>query len=200
MVLGRFREHFRGLLESLAQGLMRSGLTANGVTALALLLSILSAALLWRYAESKLFLVAATALFALSSAMDAMDGTIARLSQEKSALGAFLDSYSDRIAEIAVLSALMLGGYAGVLTGLLFLTTSLLISYARARAEALGVDMAGVGFMERAERILLLLVGMLVWAVDGRLLDAFLLVGCALNVATIVQRVNHVWHKAGRTT
>ena len=197
MVLERFRTHFLALLEGIAKRLAPMGITATHMTVLALALSVVSGMLLWAKPTDRMSLLAAATLFAASSTMDAIDGTLARLQGEETRFGAFVDSYADRIAEIVLVSGLMLGGYSNLFTGVLFLSTSLLISYARARAEALAVDMAGIGLMERAERLILLIIGMLMWSLDSRSLDIILLAGSLLNVVTVLQRSYHVWRVLG---
>lgn len=198
MVLERFRTHFLALLEGIAKRLAPMGITATHMTVLALALSVVSGMLLWAKPTDRMSLLAAATLFAASSTMDAIDGTLARLQGEETRFGAFVDSYADRIAEIVLVSGLMLGGYSNLFTGVLFLSTSLLISYARARAEALAVDMAGIGLMERAERLILLIIGMLMWSLDSRSLDIILLAGSLLNIVTVLQRSYHVWRVLGR--
>lgn len=198
MVLERFRIHFLALLEGIAKRLAPMGITATHMTVLALALSVVSGMLLWAKPTDRMSLLAAATLFAASSTMDAIDGTLARLQGEETRFGAFVDSYADRIAEIVLVSGLMLGGYSNLFTGVLFLSTSLLISYARARAEALAVDMAGIGLMERAERLILLIIGMLMWSLDSRSLDIILLAGSLLNIVTVLQRSYHVWRVLGR--
>jgi len=198
LVLERFRTHFLALLEGIAKRLAPVGITATHMTVLALALSVVSGMLLWAKPTDAMSLLAAATLFATSSTIDAIDGTLARLQGKETQFGAFVDSYADRIAEIVLVSGLMLGGYSNLLAGVLFLSTSLLISYARARAEALAVDMAGIGLMERAERLILLIIGMLMWSLDSRSLDIVLLVGSLLNVVTVLQRSYHVWRVLGR--
>jgi len=198
LVLERFRTHFLALLEGIAKRLAPMGITATHMTVLALALSVVSGMLLWAKPTDRMSLLAAATLFAASSTMDAIDGTLARLQGEETRFGAFVDSYADRIAEIVLVSGLMLGGYSNLFTGVLFLSTSLLISYARARAEALAVDMAGIGLMERAERLILLIIGMLMWSLDSRSLDIILLAGSLLNIVTVLQRSYHVWRVLGR--
>ncbi|MFQ5871156.1 MAG: CDP-alcohol phosphatidyltransferase family protein [Candidatus Geothermarchaeales archaeon] len=197
LVLERFRTDFLALLEGIAKRLAPMGITATHMTVLALALSVVSGMLLWAKPTDAMSLLAAVTLFAASSTMDAIDGTLARLQGEETRFGAFVDSYVDRIAEIVLVSGLMLGGYSNLLAGVLFLSTSLLISYARARAEALAVDMAGIGLMERAERLILLIIGMLMWSLDSRSLDIILLAGSLLNVVTVLQRSYHVWRVLG---
>ncbi len=115
---------------------------------------------------------------------DIIDGAVARASSRVSKSGAFLDSTVDRISEVVVFSGIILGGYTLPLVVLLAVSLSLLTSYARARAEPLGVDLRGVGIAERPERLIIL-----------SFLSFFSLVGFAVILivilagATFVQRL-----------
>ena len=131
--------------------------------------------------------------FLVSSAFDAFDGAVARATGRATRFGAFFDSLADRYAESAILLGLawsllvraelaLLAATAAALIG------SLMVSYARARAEGLGVD-CEVGLLQRTERILLLSVGLLF--ADLLLAPVIYLLAVATNV-TVVQRILHV--------
>ena len=89
---------------------------------------------------------------------DIVDGAVARVTGQSSKRGAFLDSTFDRVAEVAVFAGILLGGYAPPLFVLGALAGSLLVSYTRAKGDALGVALSGVGIGERSERLLILAV------------------------------------------
>jgi len=133
------------------------GLTPNHISAIGLLLAVLSAFLYatWHMCQP-LSLVLAALFLLLSGFCDALDGVLARLHGMTTRFGSFLDSLTDRYADAFVLCGIILGGLCSFLWGLLALIGSLLVSYVRARAEAVGVSMESVGFAERAERILIL--------------------------------------------
>jgi phosphatidylglycerophosphate synthase len=103
-------------------------------------------------------------MYALGGILDILDGRLARLADQQTKSGALFDSVSDRWAELFVFA-----GYAWYLhdTAWLFavlaaMGSSLMVSYTRARAEGLGVDLSNSGMMQRAERILLITLGTLV--------------------------------------
>jgi phosphatidylglycerophosphate synthase len=135
-------------------------------------------------------------LLVASAVPDLLDGALAKASGRSSVRGAFFDSVADRISD-----GLVLSGVAWYLQsihhGHLFLlpmavlAASLLISYERAKAESLGFDAKG-GLMERAERIIVLCVGLLL----GFLLVPLLWVMLALTLATAGQRFAKVWRQA----
>jgi len=127
---------------------------------------------------------------------DALDGAVARLLKASTRFGAFLDSFCDRISDSAMILTLMFLGLEP-LPAYLLLTTSFIISYSRARAEALGVKVEGVGLAERAERVLILVLAALFYVLDlkvgmiefGDVLSYMLLL---LTTVTVIQRFIHI--------
>ncbi|MFX1502678.1 MAG: CDP-alcohol phosphatidyltransferase family protein [Promethearchaeota archaeon] len=93
----------------------------------------------------------------IAGAMDLFDGEVARRTNKETHSGAFLDSNLDRLSDAIFVLALIYGGLVDYLLGYIILFLIIMISYIRSRAENEGVNMKGVGFMERAERILFLL-------------------------------------------
>ncbi|MEX1998892.1 MAG: CDP-alcohol phosphatidyltransferase family protein [Gemmatimonadales bacterium] len=143
-------------------------------------------------------------LLLLSGLGDMLDGKVARLSGGVTTFGAFYDSTLDRIGECALFAGIavffMQGGLLpewrvwGVLLALLALSAGLTVSYARARAEGLGLE-CKVGFAQRAERILgvgipCLFVGA---GPNGWLLFWIVTVLAVLASITVVQRIAHVY-------
>ncbi len=97
-------------------------------------------------------------LFVLSAYFDAVDGAVARIRGLPTPGGAFLDSFVDRLSDVVYASALLLLGLSEWWI-LALATGSLLVSYARARAEGVvGARLEGIGIMERAERLLAILL------------------------------------------
>ncbi|UCD01516.1 MAG: CDP-alcohol phosphatidyltransferase family protein [Promethearchaeota archaeon] len=92
-----------------------------------------------------------------AGAMDLFDGEVARRTNRETQAGAFLDSNLDRLSDAIFVLALVYGGLVDYLLGYIILFLVIMISYIRSRAENEGVNMKGIGFMERAERILFLL-------------------------------------------
>lgn len=131
----------------------------------------------------------------LSGLCDALDGSLARREGRVTTFGAFVDSNVDRITEIAYFGALIFyflsaepAGRFIIFILLVAIAGSFLTSYARARAEGLGLE-CRVGWLERPERIVLLILGLLL----GRtVLIAVILFLAVLTVVTFMQRVLHV--------
>jgi CDP-diacylglycerol--glycerol-3-phosphate 3-phosphatidyltransferase len=184
------RVHLQHLLDPVASFLNRIGIQPNTVTLLGLAGNLVGA--LW-LAQGKFALGGFMVL--LMGPVDALDGTMARLRGEPSEFGAFVDSVTDRYSELTIYGGLLV--YALVhaeltLAFLVFLAAagSVLVSYVRARGEALGYSVKG-GMLTRVERYLVL---------GPCLLFNLPLVGVAIvaflaNV-TALQRVLHVRRQA----
>lgn len=106
--------------------------------------------------EHPLLGMIAPILIIIGGLFDIFDGEVARRSNSDGPSGAFLDSVLDRIADAVLILGLMLGGFLDYIFGFVLLFLFIMISYSRARAENFGVEMRGVGIMERADRILFL--------------------------------------------
>ncbi|MFO8018489.1 MAG: CDP-alcohol phosphatidyltransferase family protein [Promethearchaeia archaeon] len=102
----------------------------------------------------------------LGGTFDVFDGEVARRTGQESPAGAFLDSNLDRISDAVIIMGLIFGGFISYITGFLILFLTIMISYIRSRAESEGVEMKGVGLMERAERILVVFGAIIIeiWA------------------------------------
>ena len=170
----------------------RLGFTPNGLTIVG---SLLTASVGLLIAQGW-FLAAGICLW-LFSATDTLDGALARATDRVSVFGAFLDSVCDRYAEAAVFFGLVwwyqsVGNPLGVGLAYLALIGSLMVSYARARAEGVGLHAADVGWFQRPERIVTLGIGLLVASVLPEALLADLALLAVLTTATVLQRVFHV--------
>jgi CDP-diacylglycerol--glycerol-3-phosphate 3-phosphatidyltransferase len=139
------------------------------------------------------FVVAAIVLL-LASVCDMLDGAVARLSEQVTPFGAFLDSTSDRLSEGVLLMAIGIwfaghGHFWDLSAVFIALTMSFLVSYTRARAEALGLE-CKVGLASRPERVVLLMIGLLF--ARYHMLTVMVWVIAAATTYTVVQRILHV--------
>ena len=133
---------------------------------------------------------------------DALDGAVARAGAGSTKAGAFLDSTTDRISELLVSAALTvyfarLGQWWPTVAVLVFMGAAQMVSYTRARAEALGVD-CKVGFMSRPERLVGLGLGFLFcwWEPGGTSFLVWMLYLLAvLTTLTVIHRMVHVMRK-----
>ena len=178
----------RGSLLAVGRALAGFGLTPNLLTVVGLLLNVGVAVVI---ATGQLRW--GGALLLVASAFDMLDGAVARASETMTRFGGFLDSTLDRYSEVAIFGGVLvfLLGTDDAETGglLVFLAAagSLLISYARARAEAAGYS-ASVGLVARPERVLLLAACLII----GRPLWALWILAIATH-ATALTRIVHVW-------
>jgi len=93
---------------------------------------------------------------------DVFDGEVARRTGKITKSGAFLDSNLDRASDAIMIFGLIYGGFINFFYGYIIMFLVLMISYIRAKAESEGLDMKGVGFMERAERLIILMVALVI--------------------------------------
>lgn len=192
MLDGRWRAKAERGLEPAGRALHRIGVSADVLTLIGLLAAVGTALLI---ANGNLALAVLGVVF--SGLLDLLDGSVARHSGTASARGAFFDSVCDRMAD-----ALLLGGVAWHLTErsaeapvlvLAVVALTMLVSYERAKAEALDLSGRG-GVMERAERLVLLGAGL---AFD--VLIPMLWVMLVLTAITAVHRFVMVWRQATPT-
>jgi CDP-diacylglycerol--glycerol-3-phosphate 3-phosphatidyltransferase len=182
--------------------LVESRLTPNAISLTGLVLCLIAAVLVWR----EQFVLGGLA-FIVGSVCDTLDGRYSRMSGKGTPFGAFLDSTLDRIEEGIVLTAVAVyfskrGDDVAVAAVVVAVLASLMVSYTRARAEALGVE-CKVGIADRAVRVVILSAG-LVLAEGAGILGVDLLapavyVLAGLSVITVVQRIWHVRQELTRT-
>jgi CDP-diacylglycerol---glycerol-3-phosphate 3-phosphatidyltransferase len=133
----------------------------------------------------------------LAALCDVLDGQLARRTGQSSRFGAFLDSCLDRLGEGAVFLGLAIYfgplGPRWVAVAILALLCSTMVSYARARAEGLGLD-GKAGFLERPERLVMLIAGLLIGGLGLRVLLIALTI---LAAWTFLARVRHVGKQVG---
>ena len=179
----------RAITGPIVGALSRSKITPNALTIANLALNIVAA-----YVIATGHFLVGGALVLIAGLFDLLDGALARLTKRTTKFGAVLDSVADRIAEAVVLCGLLIWYIAQeasleMVTGLILavLIGSFLVSYIRARAEGLGWQ-CQVGLFTRAERVIVLAIGLL--------LNQIFIALCVLVVfvyVTVVQRMVHLW-------
>jgi CDP-diacylglycerol--glycerol-3-phosphate 3-phosphatidyltransferase len=190
------RDISRPALESVGRMLARLHISPNGVTYLGLLLTTGVAVL-----AALGYIRWAGVAYIAAAICDALDGTLARVSGKGSRFGAFLDSTIDRFEESIVFLGLIVyyarggsrggGGEWEIPLILIVAIGSLMVSYTRARAEAIGVA-CQVGFMTRPPRVAVMIVGLIV---DQVLIALIFL--AVTSLFTSFHRMFHVWQVTG---
>ncbi len=190
-VRNRIHESIDRRLEPVVRVLAHLGVEPNQVTVVGTLICLTGAGLV--LADR---LVLAGIVWLAGSALDLIDGALARHQDKVTAAGAFLDSTFDRITEGALFAAIAYhfaqagDALAAALTAVALLG-ALLVSYTRARAEALGAN-CKVGIVTRPERVLLLGLGLCFGLIEPAI---YLLV--ALNAVSVAPRVHHSLRELG---
>jgi CDP-diacylglycerol---glycerol-3-phosphate 3-phosphatidyltransferase len=175
--------------EMMRDRLIESRLTPNAISITGLILNLVAAVLVWH----EQYVLGGVA-FVVGSIMDTLDGRYSRMSGKGTQFGAFLDSTLDRIEEGIVLTAVAVVfakqhkefAVGAVVVAVL---ASLMVSYTRARAEALGVE-CKVGIASRAVRVVILSIGILLADLDLLAPAVYVLAG--LGIVTVFQRIFHV--------
>jgi phosphatidylinositol phosphate synthase len=197
--LGRLRQSYTGGVRRMAAaGMRRLGQTRvspNALTAAGVSLCIAASVLVYfEYKNEYLFYWLGGAVFVIGSILDILDGALARSSGKGTPFGAFLDSTTDRVGEGFMLGSIGLifyrhGNEVALAFAMAAIAGSFLVSYTRAKAEALGLR-GDVGLGSRAERVIVISVGLglapwgvLPWAIYVLAVTAWV---------TVVQRILHV--------
>jgi CDP-diacylglycerol--glycerol-3-phosphate 3-phosphatidyltransferase len=176
-------------------GLARTRITPNALTTGGVTLCAAAAVLVYfEYRHELLFFWLGAVLFVVGSILDILDGALARAGGKTTPFGAFIDSTTDRISEAFMLGAIALvlvrdGSEFGVGLTVAAIAGSFLVSYTRARAEALGLR-GDVGIGSRAERVVVITAGLVLapWVP----LEASLILLTATAWLTVLQRILHV--------
>jgi CDP-diacylglycerol---glycerol-3-phosphate 3-phosphatidyltransferase len=196
LISPQLRSRFIATVQPIPRAFVRAGISPNMVTTVGFFVTI-SAAAAFLMGHPRI----AGALVLLGGLFDILDGQVARASGQATLFGSFYDSTLDRISEVAVfvgIFSLYGGGHPDfeypwmVYTVALAMAGSLMVSYTRARAEALGID-CDIGWMQRPERVVLIGVASLLFggAWNGAVLTWVLIVMAVLTNFTAFQRI--VW-------
>lgn len=206
-MLERLRSPFKRLIAPVARWLVSLGLTANAVTVIGGVGTILAAVATGLTG----WLFAGAAVMTVLVIFDSLDGSIATITTGGTPYGAFLDSTLDRIADWAVLVSVTLYfilhtpwsrtwtsaptasdvvAWTGIAAALVAVMTSFVTSYARARAESVGFE-AKNGIATRSDRLAIILVGMALTGLTGidAILTTDMVLLAVLGAVTVIQRV-----------
>jgi len=182
-MLNNLRDGLGPILQGIGKAFASTGLPANFWSAVGLAFAFASAIVYGVHIQHSN--VIGGVLLLVSGFFDIVDGQVARVTGKTSKKGAFFDSIFDKIAEVAIFLGILIGSYSvdGYLI-LLAITLSLLVSYTRARAESLGIQLQGIGIGERAERLLVIAI----IGIAGFLNYAMIIVAVIAGI-TFIQRI-----------
>lgn len=195
----RVRPALAKVVDPVASGLLRLGVTPDAITVAGTTGACVGALVF--FPRGMFF--TGTAIVFFSVLTDLLDGTMARMRGSVSTFGAWLDSTCDRIADAAIFSGLVFwytgGGSSTLLAAvaLFCLVAGSIVSYAKARAEGVGLS-ANVGLAERAERLIIVLLGTFIVGLRGPdwVLAVALWILAVATAVTVVQRLVEVHRQA----
>ena len=192
----RLRNLLSPIVDAIARVFVKLGFSPSGLTVVGVLLAAVAAGLI-----SQGMLAAGGIMVLIAGVFDMFDGAVARMTDRATKFGAFFDSVMDRVSEAIVLLGLLWfyiedGEQLGAVLVYVAIAGSTMVSYARARAEGLGIECKG-GLMQRPERVASLGIGIIVgqWWEPAVLI--VLGVIAVLTVVTTVQRVVETARGAG---
>jgi CDP-diacylglycerol--glycerol-3-phosphate 3-phosphatidyltransferase len=185
------------LLQAIVNGLALTRISPNVLTFIGLIINT-GAAILFGYANAhnfvRMFLYAGLVIIG-AGIFDMVDGRVARQTDQVTVFGAFFDSVIDRYSDVVLFFGLLVYYARGnrffyVVLVAFVMVTSLMVSYTRARAEAL-IGKCKVGFMERPERIVLVILGALFnrWGVMAPVLWVL----AVLSTVTVIHRISYTY-------
>jgi archaetidylinositol phosphate synthase len=189
-MLNKLRPQVKMFLDPIAK---RIRINPNILTIIGLLVSFLSA---YMFATGNLLW--GGLLIALSGFVDMLDGAVARNNYHITKFGGILDSTADRFADAFIIIGIIYGGYVNWIFGILAIHASLTVSYVRARAESEGIE-CNVGIAERAERLVIIMIGaFLSYFTSLQLfnmnpLGIAIIIIMVLGYITVFQRIYHSW-------
>jgi CDP-diacylglycerol--glycerol-3-phosphate 3-phosphatidyltransferase len=193
---GAFGSACRVLLTAIVRSMALARISPNILTFLGLVINII-AAFFFGYAtsenQSRMFLYAGLVVFA-AGFMDLVDGPVARATNRVTRFGAFFDSVVDRYSDVALFFGLLVyyaraNRFFYVVLVAVVMTGSVMVSYTRARAESL-IGSCRVGFMERPERLVLVIIG----AVFNHM-EPVLWVIAVLSNITVAHRIYYTYQQ-----
>lgn len=187
-MLNKIRAIAERFTSVLAEPLVKIGFKAEYLSLMGLIVAALAA--LTYTVRGELWLYIASILVILSGFFDMLDGAVARAAGTVDRLGSFLDSTIDRFSDSIIMGGLILSGRVPIQPGFIALVSSLLTSYVRAKAESLGLEMSGIGLIERGERILIIALSGLLNIVE---IGVWIL--AVLSLVTVAQRILYTYRR-----
>lgn len=182
-MLDGLRSKVSAAFKPLFSALASAGITPNSITIVGFLVTMLSA--YFFYITQPVY---GGIILLLSGFFDILDGGVAKISGKVTKFGGVLDSTLDRYSDLIIIGAIVIAGLCNLIWGIIAIIGSVMVSYVRARGELEGVKMAGVGLMERAERIIILAA----FAIASFTWLGIIIIAVLTNF-TVGQRLYHLW-------
>ncbi len=187
-MLNNLRDILKPTLEKIGKTFASTGLSPNFWTMVGFVFALVAALVYGLGLEFGLII--GGILLLVSGFFDMVDGQVARVTGKTSQKGSYLDSMFDKIAEVAIFLGLLVGGYAEPYLVMLAITLSLLVSYARAKSDALNIKLQGVGIGERAERLLVIAIIGIIGYMEPAVIIVVIIAGITLVQRMIVTAKN----------
>ncbi|MGZ5509940.1 MAG: CDP-alcohol phosphatidyltransferase family protein [Nitrososphaeraceae archaeon] len=190
-MLNNFRKHLQPILDKTGVLFSSFGLSPNTLSLIGFIITIISS-IIFGINSLQLdplinFSAIGSLLLLTGGFFDVIDGSVAKITKKTSRKGSFLDSTLDKISEAIIFLGIAIGELANPILCIIAVSSSLLVSYTRSRAETLGIDLSGVGFGERAERILILaIMGLLPFSHS---LEYGVIIVIGIAIITVIQRM-----------
>ncbi len=187
-MLNNLRDTLAPTLEKIGKGFAATGLSPNFWTCVGLAFALISAVVYGL--EIEFGLIIGGILLLVSGFFDVVDGQVAKVTGKTSKKGSYFDSMFDKIAEVAIFLGILVGGYAEPYLVLLAITLSLLVSYARAKSDAINIKLQGVGIGERAERLLVIAIIGIIGFMEYAVMIVVVIAGITLIQRMVVTAKN----------
>ncbi len=189
-MLNRIRKSIQPATDGIALRFASSGLSPNAFTLMGFLTAAVAGIMYASYEYVDYSYLYAGIILLISGFFDIIDGSLARVTNRVSKIGAFLDSTLDRVSEAVLFIGIMASGVTHPLFVVTALTLSFLVSYTRARGESMGINLQGIGIGERAERLLVLaLFSIIAGIMDIQLVQYGIIIVALLAGVTFIHRL-----------
>ncbi|HOP09586.1 MAG TPA: CDP-alcohol phosphatidyltransferase family protein [Candidatus Methanofastidiosa archaeon] len=185
-MLARYREKYQTIFSGLGRAMARTGLSPNVFTAISLI-----PALIMGYFFYVGNVVWGLIFIVISALVDVIDGNVARATGNVTVFGKVFDHSVDRYVEFIMIAGLVSGGLARPLSGFVAISGMIMASYVRAKAESEGAEKCDIGLMDRAEKLLIIMAGCILFKWYASSIDYALLLVGALSHITVIQRLHY---------
>jgi len=183
-MLARHRDIYQKLFSGLGRAMARTGLSPNTFTAISLIPAIIMGYFFYigNVTWGLVFIL-------ISALVDVIDGNVARATGNVTVFGKIFDHSIDRYVEFILIGGIVSGGLAEPLSGFFAISGMIMASYVRAKAESEGAKNCDIGLMDRAEKLLILMAGCIIYSWYSNSIDYALLIVGLLSHITVIQRL-----------